>query len=289
MCANSKSAVWVIYNPNSTGNSKSKAGAFVSLLKKHSVEATCIATEYAGHAEKLARGIAESHKNAMIFSSSGDGGYNEVINGVLHSTVPGTVCGVLPAGNANDHYHAVHAKNTAQRVALGEILSIDCIEVDLDRKKRYAHSYIGLGLTPQIGKELTRRKLSPVIEVWVVLTKLFQITPVKILHDGSKMAYDHLVISNIPKMSKYITVASNANITDGKLELTTVKSGSFIRLLRHLFRRVVQDNAKPTQLSEFSFQCLRPTPLQLDGEVISLKKGQNVTVRCAPKLLRTIV
>ncbi len=120
-------------------------------------------------------------------------------------------------------------------------------------------------------------------------TKLFRITPVKITHNGSTRLYDHLVISNIPKMSKFITVAPGASVTDGLLEITTVKSGSFLRLLRHLLRRVVAEDAEPKQISEFVFTCVRPAILQLDGEVVQLKQGQRVRVVCAPKLLRTIV
>ncbi|MFZ1484304.1 MAG: diacylglycerol kinase family protein [Candidatus Saccharimonadales bacterium] len=280
--------VWIIYNPNSTGDSKSKAHAFSALLKKHKVQATCIPTEYAGHAEKIAKKTAESEPNPIIFSSSGDGGYNEVINGVLASNAPKTICGVLPAGNANDHYHAVHRGHVAKRVAAGDFDVIDCIAVDIGKVTRYAHSYIGLGLTPQIGQELTKRKLSPVVEAWVVFTKLFRITPVKISYDGKVQFYDHLVISNIPKMAKYISIAPNANISDGLLELTTVRSGSFITLLRHLLKRIVSADADPKQIEAFEFICERATTLQLDGEVVRLMNGQKVTVRCAPKHLRTI-
>lgn len=280
--------VWIIYNPNSTGSSKSKAQNFSALLKKHTVQATCIPTEYAGHAEKIAKKIAESEPNPIIFSSSGDGGYNEVINGVLASNAPKTVCGVLPAGNANDHYHAVHRGYVAKRVAAGDFDVIDCIAVDMGKITRYAHSYIGLGLTPQIGQELTKRKLSAVVEAWVVFTKLFRITPVKIRHGGKVLSYDHLVVSTIPKMSKYITIAPNANVADGLLEFTAVRSGSFFKLLRHLLKRVVRSDADPKQIEKFEFICQKSTTLQLDGEVIQIKSGQKVTVRCVHKCLRTI-
>lgn len=281
--------VWVLYNPNSTGQGKQKALTLSRALKKRNVNVTCLPTEYAGHAEKIAKKIAESEKNPYIFSSSGDGGYNELINGVLGSGSPKTICGVLPAGNANDHYNAVHRGHVVNRIVSGDIDHIDCIEVVMASSVRYAHSYVGLGLTPQIGQELTKRKLSPLVETWVVLTKLFQITPVKIRHDGAVLSYDHVVISTIPKMSKYITIAPDANMSDGLLELTTVRSGSFVKLLRHLLQRVLRSNAQPKQLSEFAFICEKTTQLQLDGEVIQLKNGEKVLVRCARQRLHTIV
>ena len=63
-------------------------------------------TEYAGHARDLARSVAAGGA-PLIVSVSGDGGYNEVVNGVMD--VPGSkaVCTVLPAGNANDHFRSL--------------------------------------------------------------------------------------------------------------------------------------------------------------------------------------
>jgi diacylglycerol kinase (ATP) len=281
--------VWIIYNPNSTGDSKKRALAFADLLKKHGISSTCVPTERAAHAEILAKQFAEQHPNCAIFSSSGDGGYNEVINGALQASSSNVICGVLPAGNANDHYHALHRGNTVKRIKEGDIDVIDCIEVQYGKHKRYAHSYVGLGLTPQIGEELTKRELSPLVEVVVVATELFRIAPVRINRNGRTRAYDHVVISNIPKMSKYITVAADASFTDGMLELTTVRSGSIMRLLRHLLRRVVKEDADPKRIKEYKFICRGPLSLQLDGEVVKLNKGQNVRVSCAPKILKTIV
>lgn len=287
--AKSLSYIWIIFNPISTGDSKKLAYEFARSLKKQKIDSKCIPTEYAGHAEILAKSLADKDPTCAIFSSSGDGAYNEVINGVLGSSNPGVITGTLPAGNANDHFQSLHRGNTVARILRTDIDSIDCIEVSFGRKKRYAHSYVGLGLTPQIGEQLNKHALSPVVELWIVLTKLFRIAPVKIKHNESVHSYDHLVISNIPKMSKYLTIASEAKVDDGLLEISTVRSGSLIRLFRHLIRRVIKNDAAPKQISEFSFTCMRRTKLQLDGEVIELKKDQRVRIRCAEKLLRTIV
>ncbi len=119
------STVWIIYNPNSTRDSKQRAIAFARLLKKHGKSASCVPTKHAGHAKVLAKQFAEADSNCAIFSSSGDGGYNEVINGVLLSASPKVTCGVLPAGNANDHYHALHRGKTTDRIQRVDVGSVN--------------------------------------------------------------------------------------------------------------------------------------------------------------------
>ena len=101
----------VIYNPNSTGNAEKLAKSFASSVKKHKkatgVPVTLVPTKRARHAIELSKTIASTYKRPLIISSSGDGGYNEVVNGVMqaisrhHSARP--VVAVLAAGNANDH------------------------------------------------------------------------------------------------------------------------------------------------------------------------------------------
>ena len=64
-----------------------------------------VPTEFAGHARDLARSVAAAGA-PLIVSVSGDGGYNEVVNGVMDVPASRAVCTVLPAGNANDHHRS---------------------------------------------------------------------------------------------------------------------------------------------------------------------------------------
>src|SRR5437764_2946213 len=97
------STVLIIYNPNSTGNS---AGAARDLQKRLQTSLKLpirlLPTHYSGHAEELAYTGAKEHHNPLLVSSSGDGGYHEVINGAMRAQLTGAkpVCAVLPTGNA---------------------------------------------------------------------------------------------------------------------------------------------------------------------------------------------
>lgn len=59
-------------------------------------------TEHAGHATQLSRSAADSGR-PLVVSVGGDGGYNEVVNGVMQAGNDQASTAVLAAGNANDH------------------------------------------------------------------------------------------------------------------------------------------------------------------------------------------
>src|SRR4051812_3140048 len=108
-------AITIIYNPISTGSSKKNAEKlYRELLQTPLKDIVYLrATEYAGHAEELAYELATASQRPLVISSSGDGTYNEVVNAMLKAKEEGrsAVCGLLPSGNANDHYHSVHKGN----------------------------------------------------------------------------------------------------------------------------------------------------------------------------------
>ena len=75
----------IIYNPKSTGQSEELAQEFAADIRQQlpNQKVELIATQHAGHAEELAYELASSSSNPLIISSSGDGGYNEVVNGAI--------------------------------------------------------------------------------------------------------------------------------------------------------------------------------------------------------------
>lgn len=284
--------VIIIYNPNSTGDGKKNAEELqAGIAAKSTIPVTLQPTNSAGHAEEIARDLDNSPET-LVVSSSGDGGYHEVINGILAhgETTSKLIAGLLPSGNANDHYHAVHSGDTVQRIITGDVTTIDVLKVRVGDWQRYAHSYAGIGLTPHIGEKLTQATLNPFNEVWLTLRYFFNFRPVKIRVNGRVHRYDNLVFSNIHRMSKYLTLSKDARIDDGKFEITGSKAGSIGKLMTHLFKAStvgLTDDAN--QVGEYSFTSLRPLALQLDGEVFHFKAGSTVTVSITPKALRCIV
>ena len=91
----------IIFNPNSTGDAPKLAEGLrdrLTELLTYMVDLKLQPTGHAGHAVELAREAASSGGDVLVVSVSGDGGYNEVVNGVKQSGNPNAVCAVMAAG-----------------------------------------------------------------------------------------------------------------------------------------------------------------------------------------------
>ena len=291
------STIAVIYNPNSTGSSKDLAEDFVSQLseKLPDQKVELIATERAAHAEELAYDLAVNNENPLIISSSGDGGYNEVVNGALKAQSEGrtVTTGLLPAGNANDHYHNLHDRSFIDSVVAGETRRIDVLkitsQVNGEALQRYAHSYIGIGLTPEVGHELNKTKLNFFKEVALVGRVLFKTSPVKLKINDRVRRYDSVIFSNIEKMSKYLTVSQESSVSDGKFELTIFRFRQKFKLIGVLLKASLVGLKEDQQVSEFGFETVNQTLVQADGEIITLDANAPVSIKIEQKLLSCIV
>jgi diacylglycerol kinase (ATP) len=290
------STIHIIYNPNSTGDSKSMARQLERELNKAmpKIEIQTVPTKYAGHARELAREIAESEKQPLVISSSGDGGYNEVVNGVMESGNDKAICAVLPAGNANDHSRTMQDRPLSEAIIKGKPILIDLIKVSVKTSGqpiaiRYAHSYVGLGLTPVAATELNRHTLNSFREAVLVVRTFFKYRPFKIRHADKVIRLDSLLFANINQMAKVLTLAKENRPTDGKFEVILFPSKRKWKLIKRLTKAAATSLDTTKRRSKYTFSVIKKMPMQLDGEVMLLKAGSNVTVESAHKTLRTIV
>jgi diacylglycerol kinase (ATP) len=102
--------VVLVFNPAKTGMAERISGLQRGLAAElPDLQVDLMPTEFAGHARDLARSAA-ARGTPFIVSVSGDGGYNEVVSGVMDVPASRAVCAVLPAGNANDHHRSNDGK-----------------------------------------------------------------------------------------------------------------------------------------------------------------------------------
>lgn len=284
------SKVYILYNPVSTNNSEALAQKMYDRLKDMPFAVQLLQTKYAGHAAEF----ASTHANepeTMILSASGDGTYHEVIDAVLkNSTLESrAITGVLPAGNANDHYHFVHSGDTVNRIKRGDVRRIDTLEISYGDERHYAHSYAGLGVTSQIGHELNQTKLNRLKETWFVLKNFVMTRGVKLSIAGKKQRFGSLVFSTSGRMAKFVTLSDTAKVDDGVFEITAIRETHWTKLLEFLMRAIAIGAPTPPTAERFEFRTLKKTPMQLDGEIIELPANTDVTVKSAHKSLRCIV
>lgn len=286
----------IIYNPNSTGDSHENARNLKVQLKSRltdRVEVNLQATKHAGHAEELAIQYAKQGKDILLISSSGDGGYNEAVNGALASRTSQLTLAVMPSGNANDHYHATATADFVERIVSGGTRLIDVIDIRSTRDgrpwQRYAHSYVGVGLTAYIGKRLTEADLNPVNEKWLVVKYLLKFGHITLkIDDTGWQRYSNLIVANIDRMSKIIQLSDKSKVDDGQAELYTTPQQSLLGTARILVKGVVFGLVPARRISSVRFISKRSGELQCDGEVFAFDKGSQVSVEIHHKRLKTL-
>lgn len=254
-----------------------------------------IATEKPGHAEEIAYNLAKLSKNCLIVSSSGDGGYHEMINGALKAQNEGAsvTTGLLPAGNANDHYRSLHEKDVVGQIINAKPRKIDILKISGVSEgrpiERYAHSYVGVGLTPKVGRELNKTSLNLLNEIFIALRVLFLSKSTKLKVNGNERHYDSIVFSNISKMSKYLHITKPSSVTDGKFEITAFRRRHKLRLIGVLIKASLIGLKWEVQASDFSLETVRKTLFQADGEVLTMDAGTEVVISVEKQILSCVI
>lgn len=284
----------VIFNPASSGPAEQLAEELRTDLtgRLPTMPVSLLRTRRAGHAAELARDAATTGR-PLIVSVSGDGGYNEVVNGVMQSGNTDAVCAVRAAGNANDHRRATRERPLAEAIEAGQIRRIDLLRLTVGAKTtahtQYAHSYIGVGLTPAVAEDLEKEGSGSFREIWSALRTFARFRPFRIeLEDGSRQRFDSLLFANIHVMAKYATLSENGRPDDGVFEVIALRHTAKWRLLGVALKAATRGLGPQPTASRYTFATLKRTPLQLDGELLMVDADTAVQVDIAPAALPTV-
>ena len=284
----------LIFNPNSTGNARERAEDLRDELagRVPDLPVQLVPTEHAGHARELAEQAARTGA-PLVVSVSGDGGYSEVVDGIMRSGSDRATAAVLPAGNANDHRRATQERSVADAVVAGEVSRIDLLRLTIGEgdgaTTQWAHSYIGLGLTPVVAIDLEKGTKGSLREIVTVVRTFAKFRPFPLdLADGRRVKLDSLLFANIDQMAKYATLSEDGTPDDGVFEIVTIEHASKWRVLLTALRAVTRGLGPQPTARTFSFTTVSPTPMQVDGEVLEVPAGRPVTVEIDPGALATI-
>jgi diacylglycerol kinase (ATP) len=287
-------SIHIIFNPNSTGDSPAIAKQF----KKEATQAfpdllvNLIETQHAGHAEELAYDLTRETTAPLLVSVSGDGGYHELINGALRAVdeqLGRPFCAVLPGGNANDHYTQVYDRPLLEALVDAQPTSLDVLAITHGDSLRYAHSYAGLGITPQVAMELNKHSLSTYRELLLCIQSFMKLRPFELHYQDRTQRLDSLIISNIAAMAKVITLDEDSDPTDGLFEVVVWQHDSKLQLLTLLLRSAIGKPPRPEKSTLLEFRTTTPLPMQLDGEIIQLTANRDISVRLARARLTTFL
>ncbi|WP_018330664.1 diacylglycerol/lipid kinase family protein [Actinomycetospora chiangmaiensis] len=299
--------VLLVYNPHSTGGGEGKAHTLARDLRALApdLDVELVPTEYAGHARRIAESAARTFR-PLVVSVSGDGGYNEVVDGAMaggdgHRT--GTVVAVTSAGNANDHRRVTRRRPLAEAVAERNVEYLDVLRLDIGSgTTRYAHSYIGLGITPVVALAIEQHGKGTVRELITTAREFLRFRPFEIeleafegeSRDGvgvgeylGRRRYDSLIVANLSEMAKYARL-SEGDPADGRFEIVSIPHRGRFRLLLTGLRAAWQGLGWQPSARHLRFRTIEELPLQLDGEVITLPADTSVAITLVPGALATV-
>ncbi|MDR6436747.1 diacylglycerol kinase family enzyme [Paenarthrobacter nicotinovorans] len=285
--------VVLIFNPDKPG-----MGAQIDAIEQELLAALpdmkvqAQPTAFAGHARELARSAA-SKGSPLIISVSGDGGYNEVVNGVMDVPSTRAVWTVLPAGNANDHFRSMPVRQLREAVRNGSVRPMDLLRITLGGESadriQYAHSYIGFGLTPLMAIGIEKGGKGKILELLSVTRTLSSLEPFELERsDGATAEFDSFVLANISRMAKYGTVSENNNPNDGQFEVVTLPHTGRWRMALMTLRAVTLGLGRQPSVNSYSFISRNAIPCQIDGKVVHIPANTQVLVESAKHALTII-
>lgn len=284
----------VIFNPNSTGAAPQLAEELQHELRARlpGMQVDASPTERAGHARELAREAAGTGR-PLIVSVSGDGGYNEVVDGVMQAGNADAVCAVMSAGNANDHGRTLGERPLVDAIVAGEVRRIDLLRLSIgegaDTTTHYAHSYIGVGLTPVVAVDLEKGGKGSFREIVSVVRTFWKFRPFTIeLTGGRRRSLDSLIFANINQMAKVATLSDDGAPDDGRFEIVSLPHTTKWQVVVTAVRAATSGLGAQPSATTFSFTTVTPMPMQLDGELMELDARTAVRVDIAPGALATV-
>jgi diacylglycerol kinase (ATP) len=288
------SNVVLIFNPNSTGDAHGLASQLQRDLAERlpGLAVELRPTAHAGHARELAR-TAAGHGRPLIVSVSGDGGYNEVVNGIMDAGEHHATAALEAAGNANDHRRVTKERPLLDSIERAEIVRTDLLRLRIEgpsgTRTRYAHSYIGIGLTPVVAVDLEKGTKGSLREIVTVVRTFLRFRPFAIeLPEGERVMIDSVTFANLPEMAKVLKVSDNGDPDDGRFEVVLIPHRPRWRVLGTAMRAATTGLGPQPSVREYRFTALTAMPLQLDGEVEHLEAADAVTVDIAAGALDTI-
>jgi diacylglycerol kinase (ATP) len=248
-------------------------------------------TRYPGHARELAATAAATGR-PLIVAISGDGVYNEVVNGIMD--VEGSaVSAVAAGGNANDHRRSTRRMPLVAAIIDGRARHLDLLRVTVRTSNavwsRYAHSYIGLGLTPLMAIGLKKDKKGTVMELMSVMRTFNSLEPVEIVRAGGEQElYDSLVFANVARMAKYGRVSNSGRPDDGLFEVVSCPHRGRWRIALMVVRAATVGLGRQPRVSRSEFVTTKATPIQIDGEVMHVDANSQVVIDCLSHALITV-
>mgnify|MGYP001415563052 CR=1 FL=1 len=194
----------------------------------------------------------------VVIAAGGDGTINKIINGLMISKIP---LGIIPIGSVNilalDLGISNDVKQACNQIINGSLKKIDIGKVN----KHYFSAMAGIGFDAKVIKHtpIQFKKKHGLLSFFYIAFKLlptYKFRPIHVSIDTNtpvQTAY-FIIINNSKYYGGKFIVSPQSSLTDGKLDISLLKKGNFISLLRffkHLIHGTLH-HCKDVQLIQAS-------------------------------------
>ena len=274
-----------IVNPISGRNRKTR---MISSLKKAGYKVVC--TQYAGHAEQIAREAEEQ----VVVAVGGDGTVNEVARGIVGT---GKTLGIIPCGSGDGlarHLGISHIyKNALNTIVSGKTCALDAGTIN----GRMFFSVCGVGLDAIVSERFARcgkRGLSSYIKEGLKTWSIYKPEHYTVEIDGQSIENDAMfvTIGNSNQWGNGAKITPLADSQDGLLDISIVEefraiefpilAGMLMTGSAHKSRRV-----KTYKGRHISIKRTYDGPAHADGDWFHASK--ELEIKIIPDALRVLV
>ena len=274
-----------IVNPISGQGNKTSV---VSRLSKK--DCKVVYTEYAGHAEILAREAEED----IVVAVGGDGTVNEVARGLIGT---GKTLGIIPRGSGDGlalHLGLSHDLNKCMKIIeKGNTREIDAGTIN----GRYFFSVCGVGLDAIVSERFAksgRRGLASYIEQAIHSWKGHESEKYVLDIDGKRIAHEAVMVTvgNSDQWGHGAKVAPLADSSDGILDITVVEDFKDIEIPMLAYRLMtgtvnMAENIHCYKGKSIDIIRENPGPAHADGDWF--EAGKLLEIRILEHSLKVLV
>jgi YegS/Rv2252/BmrU family lipid kinase len=240
-----------------------------------------------------------------VVAMGGDGTTNEVANGLLQAAEQGreAVLGVIPAGSGNDFAYGVgiprHLERACQRLADGQLRTVDVVRVTVDGQPRIFDNSAGIGYDADVlleTRKITRLRgfllyLWAVLRVWANNGRWPY--PMSITVDGRPLpqqALTLITIANGPRAGGGFFLTPDARIDDGWLDICVAAPVGRLEILWLLPKTLNGTHVHARQITMLRgkrvvVEGARGLPGHMDGEVLCTA-GRHIEFEILPGRLK---
>ena len=290
----SKRRVLFIVNPASGINEKETVVKIAEeMIDRARYEISICCTEYAGHAEEMARQAATDGVDIVV-AVGGDGTINEVGRAIVHTD---TAMAVIPCGSGNGlARHLRIPMSTAGAVRVineGKEKMVDYGIID-------GHPFFctcGVGFDAFVSLKFAhsgRRGIISYIENALRQILTYSPETYEIENSEGTVKYKAFMIAcaNASQYGNNAYIAPQASLTDGILDVTILEPFNVLDaplLSRQLFSKKIGQNSRIKTMRDKRIVIRRATPgvLHYDGDPVM--GGETLEVKIVPKGLKVIV